>query len=82
MGSRAEPTGPTRPGFTGRRSRREDHDVAYDLRDNHVSTSTDDATGDAAPATEPGAQPERIFDEAMTRLEAITREWSEAIRSV
>lgn len=53
--------------------------MAYELRDNHVQPGPDEATrADEAP----NAEPEQIFEDAMSRLEAITKEWTEVVRSV
>ena len=55
--------------------------MAYEMKDNVVH---DDSDENAAPGSAPEkeAEPEQMFEEAMSRLESITKEWAEAARSV
>jgi hypothetical protein len=48
------------------------------MRDNHVQEPDETTSADQAPAVEP----EKIFDDAMSRLESITQEWAEVVRGV
>jgi hypothetical protein len=53
--------------------------MPYEMRDNHVHPGPDEAvSADELPDAEPG----QIFDDAMSRLQTITQEWTEVVRSV
>ncbi|MGY1620508.1 hypothetical protein ACI797_27525 [Geodermatophilus sp. SYSU D00691] len=52
-------------------------DVAYEMRDNHVQEPDEAGAADKAPEVEPG----KIFEDAMSRIESITQEWAEVVRS-
>lgn len=50
--------------------------MAYEMRDNSVQQPGPD---EAARLDE--ADPEKIFEGAMSRIESITQEWAEVVRS-
>ena len=52
--------------------------MQYEMRDNSVQ-QPDQA---APPAEEPDVEPGKIYEDAMHRLESITQEWAEVVRSV
>jgi hypothetical protein len=53
--------------------------MPYEMRDNRVQEGPNDAaSADEVPAPDPG----KIYDDAISRLESITQEWAEVVRSV
>ena len=49
------------------------------MRDNHVQADPEaEARVDEMPAVEPG----QMFEDAMSRLESITQEWTKVVQSV
>jgi hypothetical protein len=52
--------------------------MPYKMRDNTVQQPDQAAPAAEVPDIEPGA----IYDDAMSRLESITQEWAEVVRSV
>jgi len=53
--------------------------MPYEMRDNSVEQVPEQA---AAAEKEPEVEPEKIFEDAMHRLESITHEWAEVVQSV
>ena len=56
----------------------DDRRMPYEMRDNSVQEPEQPAAAAEAPDIEPG----KIYDDAMSRLESITQEWAEVVRSV
>ena len=52
--------------------------MQYEMRDNSVQEPDQDAPADDRPEVEPA----QMYDDAMSRLESITQEWAEVVRSV
>jgi hypothetical protein len=52
--------------------------MPYEMRDNSVQEPDQAASAAEVPDIEPG----KIYDDAMSRLESITQEWAEVVRSV
>jgi hypothetical protein len=52
--------------------------MQYEMRDNSVQEPDQAAPADEQPEVEPA----KMYDDAMSRLESITQEWAEVVRSV
>jgi hypothetical protein len=52
--------------------------MPYEMRENTVQEPEQGTSAAEAPDIEPG----KIYDDAMSRLESITQEWAEVVRSV